>query len=199
VSPGLKVAAGDLAGERVVGPVHRVAAEEGGVVAADGGEDAGELLGGKQGVVGAGGAEGHVARVDGEGEDLGGEVLHADVARAGHGFGHAGLGGVGREAGPHIVAGLGAGLDPAAVLEQAVGLEDGGDGDIALEGHAADRGEAVAGAESALLDELLEGARELDVERRGGGGREGLDHGRGKRCGRKRGQRVAEARRARQE
>ena len=174
---GLEVAAGDLAGEGVVGPVHRVAAEEGGVVAADGGKGAGEFLGGEEGGVGAGGAEGDVGGVRGEGEDLGGEVVDADVAGLGHGLGHARLGRGAGQAGADVVAGLGAGFDEAAVFEEGVGLEDGGDADVALEGHAADGGEPVAGAQGALVDEMLEGAREFDVERRGGGER--LDHGDG--------------------
>ena len=124
------------------------------------------------------GAEGNVARIGGEHDDLGGEVVDADVAGLGHGLGHARFKGGAREARADVVAGLRAGFDAAAVFEKGVGLEDGGDAHVALERHAADRGEAVAGTQRALIDELLERAREFDVEGRGTGGGERLDHGR---------------------
>lgn len=82
-----------------------------------------------------------------------------------------------RQSRAHVIAGLWARFDPAAVLEDGVVLEHGGDTHIALQRHAADARQPVAGPERALLDELREGTRELDVERRGGGGRQGLDHG----------------------
>jgi hypothetical protein len=45
---GLEIAAGNLAGERIVGEVHRIATEERGIVPAHRGEDSRELLRGKK-------------------------------------------------------------------------------------------------------------------------------------------------------
>jgi hypothetical protein len=174
---GQQVAAGDLAGERIEGPRHGVATEHGGVVAAHGAEDAREFLRGEKGVVRAGGAEGHVARVGGVHEHLRGEIVDADVAGSGHRSGHAWLGRVARQAWTHVVAGLRTGLEETAAFEQRVGLQYGGDADVALQRHASHGGHAVAGAQCALLDELLQGVGETGVERSGLGRDERLDHG----------------------
>ena len=88
---GLQVAPGDLAGERLVAAVHAGAADQRGIAAGDGAEDARELLGGEKAVVRAGRAEGHVVGLEGELQDLGGEIVDADVGRLGHGLGHARL------------------------------------------------------------------------------------------------------------
>lgn len=107
--------------------------------------------------------------------------VDADVAGFGHGLGDARFGRGAGQAGADAVAGRGAGFDEAAVFEDRIGWEDGGEADVALQGHAADGEEPVAGAQGGLVDEVLEGARELDVERRGRGGGERLDHGDGER------------------
>jgi len=174
---GLEITAGDFARQRVVGGIHRVTAEERGVVAADGGEDAREFLRGEERMVRTGGAEGNVARVDGQGQHLGGEVVHADIAWLGHRAGHAWLGGVARQPRADIVTRLRTRLHPAAVFEECVGLEHSRDAHIALERHPADGRQPVAGAQGPLFDQLFEGTGQLNIERRRCGCREGLDHG----------------------
>ena len=65
------------------------------------------------------------------------------------------------------MARLRAGLDDAAVLEEQVRLEHGGDADASLETELAHGGEAVARAEDPVGDERRQVAREVLVQVRG--------------------------------
>ena len=116
---------------------------------------------------GTGGGERHVVRIQRQLPHLRGQVAQADIGGPRHGPRHAGLGHAEERARPHVVAALRPRLKVAAVLEQRVGLQHGGDAHSALERHAPHGRHAVARPQRVLLDEPEQRRREFGVERLG--------------------------------
>ena len=165
---GEEITTRDFAGQRFIGPVHHIAADEVRIAAADRAKQSGKFPGGEQRVVRAGGGERDVIGILGELPHPRHQVAQADVGGPGHGPGHARFGDTEQRARAHIIAALRPGLEIAAVLEQHVGLQDGGDAHAALEGHAADRRHAVSGAQGVLLNEPQQRCGDSCIERPGG-------------------------------
>ncbi|OQB92766.1 MAG: hypothetical protein BWX86_01779 [Verrucomicrobia bacterium ADurb.Bin122] len=174
---GLEISAGDFAGERLVGAVHRIAAEERGVVAHDRAEDAREFPVGKEGGIGAGGTEREKLRVFALGYNRGGEIVVAYVSRPGHRPCHPGLGDLGKQFGAHVVTRLWAGFEEASVFEHRVGLEHRGNAHIPLHSHAPYRWDTMPWAKRALIYKGLQRISEGCVKRSGAGCGVGEGHG----------------------
>ena len=162
----LQGAARDRAPQPLGSRRQAVAAERAAVAAREGGQHAAHALELEQLRRRARRAEGDEARIAGMREHRVGEVVHLDIERAFRRARGLGLLHGGAQA-PHVVARLRARLDHADVLETLVGLQHGRDADALLVGKAAHRGHAVAGAQRAGADQLVDLVGELVVERRG--------------------------------